>query len=163
MTGAQTLYSIGYQKTLLPEVIATLSAAGVATLIDVRDRPLSRRPGFSKRQLAAAIEAAGMRYVHLSALGTPPEGRLAGRHREWDRFWAIVDEKLARPEAELDLRRAAQIAAAAPGCLLCYEADWRVCHRRRIAEILEARHGFALRHLAVQAAGAAPPSKAFEG
>src|SRR5271169_5379575 len=144
---ARTLYTIGYEKALLNDVLSTLSEAGVATLIDVRDRPISRRPGFSKRQLAAAIEAAGMRYVHLSALGTPPEGRLAGRRREWDRFWAIVDDKLARPEAELDLQQAAQIATAAPACLLCYEADWRVCHRRRIAEILTERHGFDVSHL----------------
>jgi uncharacterized protein (DUF488 family) len=149
MTGGPPLYSIGYEKALLPDLIAALTAAGVAVLIDVRDRPISRRPGFSKRQLAATAEDASLRYVHLSALGTPPEGRLAGRRREWDRFWAIVDEKLARPEAELDLKQAAEIAAAAPSCLLCYEADWQVCHRRRIAEILEARHGFALRHLAV--------------
>ena len=153
---AKTLYSIGYEKALLPDVIAALSAAGVATLIDVRDRPISRRPGFSKRQLAAAIEAAGMGYLHLQALGTPPEGRLAGRRREWGRFWAIVDEKLARPEAELDLRRAAETAAAAPSCLLCYEADWRSCHRRRIAEILQARHGFAVHHLSVAATAEFP-------
>ena len=75
MTG-RTLYTIGYEKTLLKDVISTLAAARVPTLIDVRDRPISRRPGFSKRQLAAAIEEAGMRYVHLQALGTPPEGRL---------------------------------------------------------------------------------------
>jgi uncharacterized protein (DUF488 family) len=136
----RTLYSIGYEKALLRDVLATLTGAGVATLIDVRDRPISRRPGFSKRQLAAAIEDAGMRYVHLAALGTPPEGRLANRRREWERFWRIVEEKLARAEAELDLRKAAELAAAAPSCLLCYEADWRVCHRRRIAEILAERH-----------------------
>ena len=153
---AKTLYSIGYEKALLPEVIAALTAAGVAILIDVRDRPISRRPGFSKRQLAAAIEAAGMGYLHLQALGTPPEGRLAGRRREWGRFWAIVDEKLARPEAELDLRQAAETAAAAPSCLLCYEADWRSCHRRRIAEILQARHGFAVHHLSVAATAEFP-------
>jgi uncharacterized protein (DUF488 family) len=156
MIGAKALYSIGYEKALLQDVIAALLAAGITTLIDVRDRPISRRPGFSKRQLAAAIEAAGMRYVHLSALGTPPEGRLAGRRREWDRFWTIVEDKLARPEAELELCHAAQIVKAEPCCLLCYEADWRVCHRRRIAEILEARHGFALHHLAVRPAGAEP-------
>ncbi len=150
MTGGPPLYSIGYEKALLPDVIATLTAAGVATLIDVRDRPISRRPGFSKRQLAAAVDEAGMRYVHLQALGTPSEGRLAGRHRDWDRFWAIVEEKLARPEAELDLQQAAEVAAAAPSCLMCYEADWQVCHRRRIAEILQARHGFAPHHLAVR-------------
>jgi uncharacterized protein (DUF488 family) len=147
------LYTIGYEKTLLKDVVSTLAAARVATLIDVRDRPISRRPGFSKRQLAAAIEDAGMRYVHLQALGTPPEGRLAGRRREWDRFWGIVEEKLARPEAELALQEAADIAEAAPSCLLCYEADWQICHRRRVAEILAQRHGFAVRHLVIGGAG----------
>jgi len=146
----KVLYTIGYEKALLQDVLDTLTEAGASTLIDVRDRPISRRPGFSKRQLVAAIEDAGMRYVHLAALGTPPEGRLAGRRREWHRFWGIVEEKLARPEAELDLRRAAEIAAAPPSSLLCYEADWRVCHRRRIAEILAQRHGFDVRHLAVR-------------
>ena len=142
------LFTIGYEKALLSDVVATLLAAGVTTLIDVRDRPISRRPGFSKRQLAAAIEDAGMRYVHLAALGTPPEGRAANHRREWDRFWQIVEDKLARPEAELDLQQAAEIARVAPSCLLCYEGDWQVCHRRRIAEILAQRHGFAVQHLA---------------
>jgi hypothetical protein len=147
------LFTIGYEKALLRDVVGRLAAAGVAILLDVRDRPISRRPGFSKRQLATAVEEAGIGYVHLAALGTPPEGRLAGRRGDLERFWSIVDEKLARPEAELDLRRAAEIAAAAPACLLCYEADWRNCHRRRIAEILAGRHGFAVNHLAVGAAG----------
>ncbi len=150
MTGAP-LYTIGYEKALLRDVVATLSAARVTRLLDVRDRPISRRPGFSKRQLAAVIEEAGMRYVHLRALGTPPEGRLAARRREWDRFWGIVEEKLARPEAELALQEAGDIARAAPSCLLCYEADWQNCHRRRVAEILAQRHGFLVSHLAVSA------------
>ncbi len=145
----RSLFTIGYEKTLLKDLVSTLAAARVATLIDVRDRPVSRRPGFSKRQLAAAIEGAGMYYLHLQALGTPPEGRLANRRREWDRFWAIVEERLARSEAELALRQAGELAEAAPSCLLCYEADWRICHRGRIAEILAQRHGFAVSHLKV--------------
>jgi uncharacterized protein (DUF488 family) len=148
-----TVFTIGYEKAPLRDVVGRLAAAGVATLLDVRDRPISRRPGFSKRQLATAVEEAGIGYVHLAALGTPPEGRLAGRRGELERFWSIVDEKLSRPEAELDLRRAAELAAAAPACLLCYEADWRNCHRRRIAEILAGRHGFAADHLAVGGGG----------
>ncbi len=143
------LFTIGYEKASQGEVMAALRDAGVATLIDVRDRPLSRRAGFSKRQLQAAVEEAGLRYVHLKALGTPPEGREANRRRDWPRFWRIVDEKLATAEAELDLERAAALAAEAPACLLCYEADWRICHRRRVSEILGARRGFAARHLSV--------------
>lgn len=142
-----TLFTIGYEKASQAEVLAALKAAGITTLIDVRDRPQSRRAGFSKRLLAAALEEAGLRYIHLKALGTPPEGREANRRRDWERFWRIVAEKLATAEAEHDLHRAAELARAEPSCLLCLEADWHICHRRRVAELLAERHGFALRHL----------------
>ena len=56
-----------------------------------------------------------------------------------------------KPASQLNLQQAAEIARAAPSCLLCYEADWQTCHRRRIAEILAERHGFAVCHLAVSA------------
>lgn len=151
---AETLFTIGYEKARLGDVVATLKEAGVATLIDVRDRPISRRPGFSKRQLAAAVEEAGMRYVHLQAIGTPPEGREANKRHDWDRFWDIVETRLASVEAELALQQAAAIAQREPSCLLCYEADWRRCHRRRVSEILAGRHGIAVHHLSVADTGA---------
>ena len=147
-----TLFSIGYEKARLADVVAALKAAGVATLIDVRDRPQSRRPGFSKRQLAAGLEEAGIRYVGLKALGTPPEGREANRKRKWERFWRIVDDRLATAEAEIALAEAAAIAADSPTCLLCYEGDHRICHRSRVADILATRHGFTIRHLSLSEA-----------
>jgi uncharacterized protein (DUF488 family) len=150
----QTLFSIGYEKARQADLVARLKAVGVETLIDVRDRPQSRRPGFSKNQLAAGLGEAGIRYVGLKALGTPPEGREANHKRQWDKFWKIVDDKLATAEAEHALREAGTIAAGSPSCLLCYEADWHICHRSRVADILAARHGFTLHHLTVADAGA---------
>jgi uncharacterized protein (DUF488 family) len=143
------LFTIGYEKARLADFVATLAAAGITTLIDVRDRPISRRPGFSKRQLEAAVEEAGMRYLSLRALGTPPEGREAGKRRQWERFWSIVETRLAGPEADLALHEAALTARQSASCLVCYEADWRCCHRRRVAELLIERHGFTVHHLAV--------------
>jgi uncharacterized protein (DUF488 family) len=145
------LFTIGYEKARQVDLVSALSAAGVKILIDVRDRPISRRPGFSKNQLAAAVEAAGMRYLSLRALGTPPEGREANHKRQWDRFWRIVEDKLATAEAEIALQEAAATAGAAPSCLICYEADPGICHRSRVAEILAERHGFTIRHLAPDA------------
>jgi uncharacterized protein (DUF488 family) len=145
----KTLCTIGYEKARLGDVVATLAAAGVTTLIDVRDRPISRRPGFSKNQLAAGLAQAGIAYVGLKALGTPPEGREANRRRQWDRFWHIVDARLATAEAQHALMQAAAIARDGPSCLLCYEADWHICHRARVAAILADRCGFAVRHLGV--------------
>jgi uncharacterized protein (DUF488 family) len=146
------LFTIGYEKAAQAELIDTLAAAGVRRLIDVRDLPLSRRPGFSKRTLQAALAERGIDYVHLKPLCTPPEGREANRKRDWQRFWRIVDEKLERPEAELALLQAADLAAERPSCLLCLEADWRICHRRRVAERLAERRGFTVEHLAVSGA-----------
>src|ERR1043165_381605 len=91
----KTLCTIGYEKARLAGVIPGPKGGGGGTLVAVRARPISRRPGFSKRQLAAALEEAGIGYVGLRALGTPPEGREAGRAGEWDRFWAIVEDRLA--------------------------------------------------------------------
>jgi len=146
-----TLWSIGYEKAAWPGFVQTLRDVGIARVIDVRDLPLSRRAGFSKRQLAAGLDEAGILYTHLRALGTPPEGREANRRRDWPRFWEIVEARLGTAEAELDLHRAAELAAAAPSCLLCYEADPCTCHRLRVGETLAARHGFALCHLTVRA------------
>jgi uncharacterized protein (DUF488 family) len=150
----EILFTIGYEKARLADVVAALQAAQVATLIDVRDRPQSRRPGFSKTLLSAGLEEAGIRYVGLRALGTPPEGRLANRQRQWDKFWAIVDGKLATAEADHALEEAAAIAAGSRACLLCYCGDWRHCHRLRVGELIASRHGFTLHHLAPLDAGA---------
>jgi uncharacterized protein (DUF488 family) len=143
------LHSIGYEKAGFADFIATLQSAGVATVIDVRDLPLSRRAGFSKRQLQAGLAEVGIGYLHLRALGTPAAGREANRRRQWPLFWDIVEQNLAKPEAESALVEAAAMARASLSCLLCYEADPCVCHRRRVAEMLQASHGFTVKHLKV--------------
>jgi len=142
-----TLWTIGYEKTSWPDLLASLQKARIAQIIDVRQLPLSRRAGFSKRQLSTGCAAAGIDYTHLRALGTPPEGREANRRRQWPRFWSIVDASLATLEAGVALQQAAGMAQAAPSCLLCYEANPCICHRRRVAEILAAAHGFKIQHL----------------
>jgi uncharacterized protein (DUF488 family) len=121
----------------------------VTLIVDVRERPQSRRAGFSKSMLAASAAARGIAYLHLKALGTPPEGRAAHRSGDQASFWRIVEAQLARPEAEAALDQLVQAALEKAACLLCYEADWHHCHRAAIAKRLEAR-GFAMRHLTAE-------------
>lgn len=147
MSASPTIWTIGYERTSLDSVIAALRAAGVQTLLDVRELPLSRRAGFSKTPLRAALSEAGIGYVHLKGLGTPAEGRLAGRQHDLPRFWDIVERRMDTPEAEADLQRAAEIARAERACLLCVEADPHVCHRLRVGQLLGERFGFAVEHL----------------
>lgn len=146
MTSTPVVAGIGYERAALADLLATLELAGIRTLVDVRERPQSRRAGFSKRVLAASAMARGIAYLHLRALGTPPEGREAHRTRHRDRFWQIVETQLATPDAAAAFDQLDNLARREPVCLLCYEADWRHCHRRRIMERL-AERGFLLCHL----------------
>lgn len=146
-SNAPPLYTIGYEGTSFDSVLRALKARGVGVLLDVRELPLSRRAGFSKRPLSAGLEEAGIGYVHLKGLGTPKEGRVAAHQGDLDRFWSIVDAKMQTPEAEHDLNRAAALARERPACLLCFEASPHLCHRLRVGELLHSRFGFTVEHL----------------
>ncbi len=143
------LFTIGYQGTTLDALIDRLSASGVASVIDVRAVPVSRKPGFSKRMLGASLEAAGIRYEHLPALGTPKPGREAARRNDRDGLERIYGAHLGTEAAIGGLGTAFGLARASACCLLCFEAEPACCHRRLVADALVRRAPFAVRHLSV--------------
>lgn len=143
------LTTIGYEKAELDDFIATLQAISVECIIDVRELPLSRKRGFSKTALREALEGAGIRYVHLKALGDPKPGRDAARSGRFDEFSAIYRKHLATPEAQGALAQAGGIVESAKCCLLCYERDPEHCHRKVVAESLSHAYNIDVLHLFV--------------
>jgi uncharacterized protein (DUF488 family) len=130
----QTLFTIGYEQAKPEAVLGELKRAKVKLLVDTRAVAASRRPGFSKRQLAASLDEHGIAYLHLQKLGTPAQGRQAARAGDMDTLWRIYDKHIKSPEAQAAL--AELIALIKDGkrvCLLCYERDPAQCHRSRIA------------------------------
>ena len=126
---AKRIFTIGYEGATQAELIACLQEAGVERVIDIRAVPLSRKPGFSKNVLAAALREAGIDYVHLKALGTPPAGREAARKGRHDVLERVYAEQLETPEAAADAARLLDLAAEKPSALLCFERDPLQCHR----------------------------------
>jgi len=110
-------------------LIAALHAAGVTRLIDVRALPLSRRPGFSKTPLSAALAEAAIAYTHLRALGTPADGRAAVRRGDHVALKRIYGAQLDTPPAIAEAAIMLDLAAGEPSALLCYERDPAACHR----------------------------------
>ena len=128
-TPSMRIFTIGYEGATQAEVIAALAAAGVQLLADVRAVPLSRRPGFSKNVLAAGLAEAGIGYVGLKALGTPPAGREAARKGDLATLACVYADQLDLPEAALQSAQLLEHAAERPTALLCFERDPRACHR----------------------------------
>jgi uncharacterized protein (DUF488 family) len=123
------IFTIGYEGSTVPELVAALQRAGVERVIDVRALPLSRRPGFSKTPLKGALGEAGIEYLHLKALGTPAEGRAAarsGRHADLERIYA---GQLELPEAIAQSAEMLALAREKASALLCMEREPAQCHR----------------------------------
>jgi uncharacterized protein (DUF488 family) len=139
-SAVQTLFTIGYENHRTPDsLIASLRAAGVRRLVDVRELPLSRKRGFSKTALAGALEDANIDYQHIRALGNPKPYRdlyKAGRVAEGERAYRKHLHNGSYP-ALVELGETLDEGT----CLLCFEAAHEDCHRAVIVEALEERLG----------------------
>src|SRR5690242_3717837 len=136
------LFTIGYEHAKPDALFRELKDAKVEILVDVRAVTSSRRPGFSKNQLAAGLDKHGVGYLHLRGLGTPKEGRVASHSGDMKTLWRIYEKHLKTPEAKEDLDELTGLVESGRRvCLLCYERDVNHCHRLRIAELVHDRTG----------------------
>jgi uncharacterized protein (DUF488 family) len=134
MTKKLRIFTIGYEGATVGELLAALEQADVERVIDVRALPLSRRPGFSKTPLSEALAEAGIDYVHLKALGTPPAGRTAARSGRHEEMAQIYAGQLELPEAIAQSAQMLALAEEKPSALLCMERDPDHCHRTLLLE-----------------------------
>lgn len=147
-SSTQPLWTIGHSTRSLEELIGLLKAQAIVLLLDVRITPYSRRcPQFNTDSLKKPLEAAGLRYRHLPALGGRRQSLPDSINRGWKNasfrgyadymqtaeFWKGLEELMAHGRKE-------------PTAIMCAEAvPWR-CHRSLIADALSA-NGWEVRHI----------------
>lgn len=136
----RVLFTIGYEGLDQERLITALRDANVATLVDVRAVANSRKRGFAKTALATRLSEADLGYRHLRALGTPKAGRMAARAHDAALMRQIYCEEVVETAAgAAALDELTALAEERPICLFCFERDAAGCHRRILAERLEAR------------------------
>jgi len=142
------LFTIGYEKTALRDVLQTLKQAKIELLVDTRAVAASRRAGFSKKMLAASLDEAGIPYLHLQKLGTPAEGRQAARTGDIKTLWRVYDKHLKTAEAQAALDELESLLRSGKRvCLLCYCRNPDECHRSKISGLMHERTGQKIENL----------------
>lgn len=136
------VFTVGYEGTDIDRFVATLAAAGVSRLADVRAVPISRKKGFSKSKLCERLSSEGIEYRHFSQLGDPKPGRDAARAGAFDEFRRIYSSHLATDDAQSQLSDLAVFVAEEPTALLCFERAPAECHRSMVADSLNKSIGF---------------------
>jgi uncharacterized protein (DUF488 family) len=136
---ALTVFTIGHSTRASADFLALLAEAEVSLLVDVRSYPQSRtNPQFNSDALAQSLAAAGIRYLHLRALGGR---RAAGPGASPNTLWRNAAFRNYADYAAGGAFRAAleelkTLAASERCAIMCSEAVWWRCHRRIIADYL---------------------------
>jgi uncharacterized protein (DUF488 family) len=140
------LYTIGYEGMDISAFINRLIDAGVQTIVDVRELPLSRKKGFSKTAFRQALAESGIAYFHVPALGCPKDVR---DQYKVDRDWAVYTKSfLAYVETQdATVRELVKLSKATKACLVCFEAEFTLCHRTYVARAARKLGGPTVMHL----------------
>ena len=144
------VYTIGHSTRSIDELIAILAEAGVTRVVDVRAFPMSRRhPQFNREALAPSLNAAGIDYHHMPALG----GRRGARKDapSPNGLWKVeafrnYADYAETPSFQAALDELETLARERPTAFMCAEAVWWQCHRRLIADNMIVR-GWTVTHL----------------
>ena len=146
-TKQAVIYTIGYEGATVESFLETCRQNGIAQILDVRNNPWSRKPGFSQKALAEACAKAGIEYRHLPELGIPRAQRQKLDTPEAKQ--ALLDryEKEILPSQREAIEQALALVQEKPTALLCLEADANSCHRGRLAQELARISGISVQHL----------------
>ena len=153
------LYTFGYEGLNLDAFIARLKEVNVQQIVDVREYPLSRKKGFSKNALLAALVVNGIDYLHMAALGCPKGIR---QRYKADGDWRAYEKNFRAylKTQSKAVHSVAQLARRKTTCLICFEADYSRCHRSFVARAAVASGAPLLAHLTPERAIADAPFQA---
>ena len=133
-----TIYTIGHSTRSIEQFLGLLQAHNIEELVDVRTVPQSRHnPQFGQEELAAALQQAGIGYMHLGKLGGLRQSSKDSVNLGWrnSSFRGFADY-MATPEFQQGLDELKAIAEKKRVAIMCAEAvPWR-CHRSLIADAL---------------------------
>ncbi|HTA48147.1 MAG TPA: DUF488 domain-containing protein [Verrucomicrobiae bacterium] len=143
------LYTVGHSTRSLDDLIETLQAHGIETLVDIRAFPMSRRlPQFNRESLEKSLPVAGINYVWMKTLGgyrkksledSPNIGLRNASFRNYADYMLTTEFENAM----------ADLVALAKGSRTAYMCAERVyfrCHRMLVSDWLLG-HGHEVQHI----------------
>ena len=144
-----TLLTYGHGTDSSERTIATLRAAGVSSVVDIRTAPGSRRnPQFARAELERWLPEAGIGYRWDKRLGgfrRPGPGNPDVAWRE-DMFRGYA-EHMRTAEFTAAIDDVLDEAARRQVTVMCSESVWWRCHRRLVADFAVTARGVEVRHL----------------
>jgi uncharacterized protein (DUF488 family) len=133
--------TIGHSNRTIEDFVSLLWSNEISRVLDVRTVPRSRHnPQFNLDTLPATLQAVGISYMHLPALGGLRRPRPDSANSGWRNlsFRGYADH-MQSAEFRENVDQVVEMAAAQRCVLMCAEAvPWR-CHRSLVGDALLVR------------------------
>jgi len=143
------LYTVGHSTRSFDELIETLQAHAIQTLVDIRAFPMSRRlPQFNRESLEKSLPAAGIRYVWMKALGgyrkkvRAESPHVALRNASFRNY----ADYMLTAEFENAMAELVALAESSRTAYMCAERVYFRCHRMLVSDWLVS-HGHEVMHI----------------
>jgi uncharacterized protein (DUF488 family) len=137
-------FTIGHSNRSLEEFVALLNEADIGLVADIRTVPRSRaNPQFNKDALPDALAAFDISYEHVAALGGL-RGKARALSQDINGFWTNVSfhnyaDYALSEQFRTGLEHLIEQGRKRRCAMMCSEAVWWRCHRRIVADHLNAR------------------------
>ncbi len=135
------LFTIGFTKKSAEDFFSRLKTPGIQKLVDVRLNNVSQLAGFAKKDdlrfFAKVI--CGIEYVHLPLLA--PTQEMLDSYKKLRGGWPQYESEFMELMKQRKIEEKIPREQLANSCLLCSEHEPDHCHRRLVAEYLQAKWG----------------------
>ena len=131
-----SVFTIGYERRCGEELVSLLIDAGVETLVDIREKAMSRKPDFRGKALRTRCEDAGISYEPMPFLGSTEDQRKrlkeSGNIGKFQRQFRVYAKRHMMDGVAV----LAKLAKKRTVALICYERAHEDCHRNIIADLV---------------------------
>jgi len=141
------VYTVGYEGKSVDAFFDHLLRKGIKRIIDVRNNPMSRCYGFSKKQLTEIAAKLGLDYDHIPRLGIPKQYRT--HLTDFESYQSLLQKYAVEmlPSLDTEIDMVGTLMQESPSTLLCVEKDVNCCHRGRLADAVSRRTGLEVKHI----------------
>ena len=146
----EELFTIGYEGLSTETFLERLRSFDVSTLVDIREKPISRKKGFSKSSLSNYLKNNGIEYVHIRELGSPSMLRKKLKEtNDYEKFFSEYSNYLTSTAGSHLQYLHLLVQQRKKACIMCFERDVKTCHRSIVAKKIKKLNGngLSVRHI----------------
>lgn len=133
-----TLFTIGYEGASLENYFNRLLRQDIKALVDVRSNPLSRKYGFSKKQLKKTCEKLSIEYYHFPEVGIKSKYRQELNSQEdYDKLFVKYCENDLPTSVDAQKEILKLLIKYKRIALTCFEKNVCQCHRKPLSNAIK--------------------------